>query len=73
MPIYELSMAVGLRYLTLAIGLPGTLVAGDPDSGRTRLGLGPFIVKEIVSAHRGTITVNSTKAGGTFFRSACRG
>src|SRR5216683_6972528 len=40
---------------------------GDPDRGRTGLGLGLFIVKEIVSAHRGTITVNSTQDGGTIF------
>ncbi len=40
---------------------------GDPDRGRTGLGLGLFIVKEIVSAHRGTITMNSTQDGGTIF------
>jgi signal transduction histidine kinase len=41
--------------------------AGDPRRGRTGLGLGLFIVKAIVSAHRGTITVNSTQDGGTIF------
>jgi signal transduction histidine kinase len=40
---------------------------GDPDRERAGLGLGLFIVKEIVSAHRGTITVNSTQDGGTIF------
>ncbi|MBF6559196.1 MAG: HAMP domain-containing histidine kinase [Candidatus Binataceae bacterium] len=40
---------------------------GDPDRERTGLGLGLFIVKEIVSAHGGTVTVNSTQDAGTTF------
>jgi signal transduction histidine kinase len=40
---------------------------GDSDRERTGLGLGLFIVKEIVAAHRGTITVNSTQNEGTIF------
>jgi signal transduction histidine kinase len=31
------------------------------------LGLGLFIVREIVSRHQGTVTVESTQPGGTVF------
>jgi signal transduction histidine kinase len=40
---------------------------GDPNVERSGLGLGLFIVKEIVSAHGGTLAVNSTVDGGTVF------
>ena len=40
---------------------------GDPNKERTGLGLGLFIVKEIVSVHGGTITVKSTQERGTTF------
>jgi signal transduction histidine kinase len=44
------------------------LVQGEnPDTSRTGLGLGLFIVKEIVSAHRGSIAVKSTQESGTTF------
>jgi signal transduction histidine kinase len=39
--------------------------AGNPDRNMIGLGLGLFIVKEIVSAHNGTISVNSTQDAGT--------
>jgi signal transduction histidine kinase len=39
----------------------------NPDRNMTGLGLGLFIVKEIVSAHSGTISVNSTQDAGTTF------
>jgi len=37
------------------------------DQNRTRLGLGLFIVSEIVSAHRGTVAVTSSDEAGTTF------
>jgi hypothetical protein len=40
---------------------------GDPNQNRTGLGFGLFIVKEIVAAHTGTVTVDSTQEGGTTF------
>ena len=36
-------------------------------SNSTSLGLGLFIVKEVVQAHRGTIEVASSEAAGTTF------
>ena len=41
--------------------------AENPDRNMIGLGLGLFIVKEIVSAHSGTISVNSTQDAGTTF------
>jgi signal transduction histidine kinase len=41
--------------------------AKNPDRNVIGLGLGLFIVKEIVSAHSGTISVNSTQDAGTTF------
>ena len=35
--------------------------------GHANLGLGLYIVERIVTAHGGTIDVNSTDAAGTFF------
>jgi signal transduction histidine kinase len=44
------------------------LVQGKtPDPTRTGLGLGLFIVNEIVAAHHGTIVVTSTEDSGTTF------
>ena len=44
------------------------LVQGKkPDPTRSGLGLGLFIVNEIVAAHRGTIEVTSTQDSGTIF------
>ena len=44
------------------------LVQGDdPSRTRSGLGLGLYIVKEIVATHHGTITVNSTPDAGTTF------
>ena len=44
------------------------LVQGKkPDPTRSGLGLGLFIVNEIVAAHRGTIEVTSTEDSGTIF------
>jgi signal transduction histidine kinase len=40
---------------------------GDPNQEHTGLGLGLFIVKEIVSAHHGTIAVDSGQDAGTTF------
>jgi signal transduction histidine kinase len=37
------------------------------DPKTTGLGLGLFIVSEIVSAHRGTVAASSSKAAGTTF------
>jgi signal transduction histidine kinase len=37
------------------------------DQNRTSLGLGLFIVSEIVSAHRGTVAVTSSEEAGTTF------
>jgi signal transduction histidine kinase len=41
--------------------------AGDPGGSRTSLGLGLFIVREIVRAHGGEIRVTSTTEAGTTF------
>jgi signal transduction histidine kinase len=38
-----------------------------PDPTRSGLGLGLFIVNEIVTAHHGTIAVTSTQDSGTIF------
>jgi signal transduction histidine kinase len=38
-----------------------------PDPTRSGLGLGIFIVNEIVTAHHGTIAVTSTQDSGTIF------
>ena len=44
------------------------LVQGkQPDPTRSGLGLGLFIVNEIVAAHHGTIEVTSTQESGTIF------
>jgi len=40
---------------------------GTPDSLSTGLGLGLFIVKQIVTAHQGTVEVTSTASEGTMF------
>lgn len=40
---------------------------GDPAHNDTSLGLGLFIVSEIVAAHHGTVTVTSTEDAGTSF------
>jgi len=40
---------------------------GSPASARKGLGLGLFIVKEIVSGHQGTVEVTSTETEGTTF------
>ncbi|NVL44961.1 HAMP domain-containing histidine kinase, partial [Pseudomonas syringae pv. actinidiae] len=39
----------------------------DTQSTSTSLGLGLFIVKEVVNAHSGSITVTSTIGDGTTF------
>ncbi|MHC8303983.1 sensor histidine kinase [Pseudomonas sp. PB3P13] len=39
----------------------------EPGQPSTSLGLGLFIVKEVVSAHEGSIKVNSSEADGTLF------
>jgi signal transduction histidine kinase len=39
----------------------------DPDQQKTSLGLGLYIVREIVTAHGGTVGVSSTEADGTVF------
>lgn len=41
--------------------------AGDEENPRRNLGLGLYIVREVVTAHCGTITVTSTRSGGTDF------
>ena len=43
------------------------LVGKNSDQNRSGLGLGLFIVNEIVSAHRGSIEVNSSAEEGTTF------
>ena len=42
-------------------------LTGNPNSSRTSLGLGLFIVREIVRAHRGEVSVTSSKEVGTTF------
>jgi light-regulated signal transduction histidine kinase (bacteriophytochrome) len=49
---------------------PADLIVVDhkkPDPTRSGLGLGLFIVNEIVAAHHGTIAVTSTQDSGTIF------
>ena len=49
------------------IQAPGAGVAVPDERSKTSLGLGLFIVREIVLGHGGTISVASTEAAGTMF------
>jgi signal transduction histidine kinase len=45
----------------------GSASEGDPDPAHNSIGLGLFIVREIVRGHKGTIDVESSEASGTVF------